>query len=282
MAIINGAYALKRGITKYTLYTLILVFCILSLIPIYFVISTSFKTRVQSFSVPPTLLFIPTLENYRYVMLSQNFLKYLANSLVIGLSSTLISVLTGALAAYGLAKFDFKGRRVIEKGTLFLRMIPPVIITIPTFILWSKMRIINLRLGLIIAYIALSLPFCIWVLRTFILSVASEIDEAATIDGCSDLQIFTWITMPLIMPGLSVAGIFTFRTSWNEFLLSLVLTNRNTRTLPVAISLYITEYGIEWGRLTAIGTLIALPALIFTFVAAKQLIMGLTAGAVKG
>ena len=126
------------------------------------------------------------------------------------------------------------------------------------------------------------MPFGIWVISTFIGEIPLSMEESAFIEGCTTWQTFTRIVYPLIAPGLSVAAIFTFRTAWNEFILSLVLTNRITRTLPVAVSLYITDTGTEWGKITAIATIIAIPAFFFTFFAAKQLITGMTAGAVKG
>ncbi len=263
-------------------YLVVIVGAILSLFPIYVMVTTSLKTQVDAFSMPPKWLFHATLENYRYVLFSQNFSRYFINSLVIALSATFFSVTTGALAAYALARFRFMGKAVVATSTLLLRMIPEVILVIPIFILWSKFGLVNGRGGIILTYIALNLPFNIWILRSFIAEIPIELEEAALIDGCSDVGIFVRIILPLIAPGVAVASIFTFRIAWNEFILSLVLTNRFTRTLPVAVSLYITDLGIEWGQITAIATIIAIPAFIFTFAAAKSLIMGLTAGAVKG
>jgi multiple sugar transport system permease protein len=263
-------------------YVVVVLGALFSLFPIYIMITTSLKFRTDAFSIPPKWLFVPTLKNYLHVLYSQNFLTYFINSLIIGLTATLFSVLLGALGGYALARYRFMGKGVVELGTLLLRMIAPVVLVIPIFILWNKVGLVNSRTGLIITYIALNLPFNIWVLRTFISEIPIELEEAALIDGCSEWGIFYKIILPLIAPGLAVAGIFTFRISWNEFILSLVLTNRYTRTLPVAVSLYLTEHGIEWGQITAIATIIAVPAFIFTFTAAKSLIMGMTAGAVKG
>jgi multiple sugar transport system permease protein len=245
-------------------------------------ITTSFKLRTDAFSIPPKWLFVPTLKNYTHVLFSQNFFTYFVNSLIVALVSTVFSVMLGALAAYALARFRFMGKGIVVMSTLVLRMVAPVVLVIPIFILWNKIGLVNSRMGLIVTYIALNLPFNIWVLRTFIAEVPVELEEAALIDGCGEGTIFFKIILPLIAPGLAVASIFTFRIAWNEFILSLVLTNRFTRTLPVAVSLYLTDHGIEWGQITAIATIIAIPAFIFTFTAAKSLIMGLTAGAVKG
>jgi multiple sugar transport system permease protein len=197
------------------------------------------------------------------------------------LGSTFLTLTMGGLAAYALVRFRFMGRGVISIGTLLLRMVPPAVLAVPVFVIWSDAGILNDRWGLVLAYVGMNLPFTIWVLYGFIAGIPVELEEAALIDGCGALSIFYRIIIPLIRPGLAAAAIFTFRIAWNEFILALVLTNRFTRTLPVAISLFFTDYGVQWGKIMAVGTLIALPALIFTFIAAKQLIRGLTAGAVK-
>lgn len=273
----------KHAKTLTTLkYVVVCLGAIISLFPIYVMIATSFKIRADAFSIPPKWFFTPTLKNYTHVLFSQNFFRYFVNSLIVALAATLLSVMLGALAGYALARFKFMGKGIIVMSTLLLRMVAPVILVIPIYILWSKIGLVNSRTGLIITYVALNLPFNIWVLRTFIAEIPIELEEAALIDGCGETTIFLRIILPLIAPGLAVAGIFTFRIAWNEFILSLVLTNRYTRTLPVAVSLYLTDHGIEWGQITAIATIIAIPAFIFTFTAAKSLIMGLTAGAVKG
>ena len=263
-------------------YLLVVIFAVISLFPIYIMVVSSLKTRVEVFTIPPIWFFKPKINNYISVLKGLYFFRFFMNSTIIGLLATFFSLATGALAAYALARFRFMGRRVVLTGTLFLRMVAPVVLVIPTFILWNKLGIINTRYSLILSYVALNLPFCIWLLHTFIMEIPISIEESALIDGCSELTIFSRIVVPLIAPGISVAAIFTFRIAWNEFPLALVLTNRYTRTLPVAVSLYMGEVGIDWSQITAIATIIAIPAFIFTFVAAKNLIMGITAGAVKG
>lgn len=272
----------KKNMLLIAKYGVVIAGAAISLFPIYVMVTTSLKTRVDAFAIPPKWFFAATLESYKYILFDQNFSRYFVNSMIIALSSTFFSVIIGALAAYALARFYFKGRMFVSSGTMLLRMIPEVILVVPIFILWSQIGLSNGRSGLILTYVALNLPFNIWVLRAFIAEIPMELEEAALIDGCSDIGIFARIILPLIAPGIAVASIFTFRIAWNEFILSLVLTNRFTRTLPVAVSLYITDLGIEWGQITAIATIIAIPAFIFTFAAAKSLIMGLTAGAVKG
>lgn len=263
-------------------YLVIIGLSAISLFPIFVLITTSLKTQAQSFSIPPVWLFIPILENYVDVLFQEKFLRYLSNSISVVLISTILTLIAGALAAYSLSRFRFIGRGVFSVATLILRMIAPAVLVVPLFVLWCKFGLINTKTGLMITYTGLNLPFAIWVLRSFINEIPVELDEAALMDGCSEIGIFFRIIFPLIIPGIAAVSIFVFRIAWNEFLLALVLTNRFTRTLPVATSLYLTDHGIQWGKLTAMGTLIALPALLFTFLAARRLIKGLTAGAVKG
>ena len=263
-------------------YLVIIGLSAISLFPIFVLITTSLKTQAQSFSIPPVWLFIPILENYVDVLFQEKFLRYLSNSISVVLISTILTLIAGALAAYSLSRFRFIGRGVVSVATLILRMIAPAVLVVPLFVLWCKFGLINTKTGLMITYTGLNLPFAIWVLRSFINEIPVELDEAALMDGCSEIGIFFRIIFPLIIPGIAAVSIFVFRIAWNDFLLALVLTNRFTRTLPVATSLYLTDHGIQWGKLTAMGTLIALPALLFTFLAARRLIKGLTAGAVKG
>ncbi len=263
-------------------YLAIIAGAVVVLFPIYLMITTSLKPRVAAFAIPPVWFFVPTVNSYVTVLFADNFLRFFFNSVQVALGATVGSVLIAALAAYGIVRFRFRGSRVFVAGTLVLKMIPEVILVIPVFLLWNTLGLINTRFGLVLVYIALNLAFNIWIIRAFMMEVPRELEQSAEIDGCSEFTIFSRIVLPLIAPGLSVAAIFTFRLAWNEFVLSLALTNRFTRTLPVAVSMYITDVGVQWGPITAIATVIALPAFIFTFLAARSLISGLTAGAVKG
>ena len=261
---------------------LIFILAFLYLVPVIVLFLTSFKTQIQIMEKGFGWFFMPTLMNYSNVLLEQGFLRYMTNSLIVGLASTFVTLIIGGFASYALVRFNFLGKGTISFGTLLLRMIPPAVLVVPIYVLWSYFGLADTRLGLVIIYVGLNLPFTIWVLISFIADVPVELEEAAVVDGCGPWKIFFTVILPLIKPGLAAAAIFTFRIAWNEFILALVLTNRMTRTLPVATTIYLTDTGVEWGNITAMGTLVALPAIIFTFLAAKQLIAGLTAGAVKG
>ncbi|MFM2075217.1 MAG: hypothetical protein RJB34_1522 [Pseudomonadota bacterium] len=263
-------------------YLMLIALAILCVAPILVIFATSLRQQVDIFADPLNFIFTPTLENYRAVLEEDKFDRYLMNSLFVGLVSTIITLVLGCMAAYGLARFRFKGRTTVAYTTLLLRTVPLAVLAIPVFMIWNQWHLVNSLWGLVLLYVAVNLPFTIWLLYGFVLQVPAELEEAAAIDGCGPVRVFTKVLLPLMAPGLAAASIFTFRIAWNEFILALVLTDRGTRTLPVAASLYITDMGVDWGRVMAMGSLIAIPPLIFTFVAARQIITGLTAGAVKG
>ncbi len=264
-------------------YGLLLSLAALCLGPIVLMVTTSLKVKSEIFADKFSWFFIPTLSNYGDVFLDDQLSRYFCNSCIIGLISTAVTLVVGCMAAYALARFRFMGRDTVSIGTLSMRMVPPAVLTVPVFMIWTyDFGISNTLSGVTLVYVALNLPLAIWILQSFIRQVPPQLEEAARMDGANPLQIFLMVVLPLIRPGLAAAAIFTFRIAWNEFILALVLTNRHTRTLPVKVSLFITEHNIEWGQIMAIGTLIALPPLVVAFLVSRQIITGLTAGAVKG
>ena len=264
-------------------YLVLTLLCMMSLGPIALMLLTSLKLKVDIFNDVSTFFFIPTLRNYVSVVNDPSLMRYLGNSLIVGLVSTGLTLIMGCMAAYAIVRFRFMGRDVVSLTTLLMRMVPPAVLTVPVFAIWTfQFRMGNTLHGLILVYLAINLPFVIWILQSFIVQVPIQLEEAARVDGANPFQVFFLVVLPVIKPGLAAAAIFTFRIAWNEFILALILTNRATRTIPVNISLFLTEHNIDWGRLMAIGMLIAVPPIIFTFVASRQIITGMTAGAVKG
>ena len=263
-------------------YLVLTALALACLMPMVMMAVTSVRTETQIFDTQWSWLFTPTMANYRSVIEDGHIDRYLLNSLKVSLSATLITLMLGTMCAYAMARFRFLGREPLSYSTLILRTLPPAVLAVPVFVIWSAWGIGDTLSGVVLVYVALNLPFTIWLLYGFIDQLPIELEEAAAIDGCGPFKVFYKIVLPLIKPGLAAAAIFTFRLAWNEFILSFILTNRITRTLPASISNYITDSGVEWGKIMAAGVLIALPPLIFTFVAAKQIITGLTAGAVKG
>ncbi|WP_306259246.1 carbohydrate ABC transporter permease [Pararhizobium sp. IMCC21322] len=254
-----------------------------ALAPIWVMVATSFKNDLDVQSAQPLwFFFVPTFDNYEYIMTRGKFDRYLVNSIIVACSSTVMTLLLGGFCAYALARQDFKGRNLMANSTLMVRMVPPAVLAVPAFAFVLISGIKNDLLVLTFLYTALNLPFAIWLLFGFYKQIPVELEEAAIVDGASPLQVFFQVLLPLMKSGYAVAGIFTFRIAWNEFILALLLTGRTTRTLPVGAAGFITDTGVEWGRIMAMGTLIVIPPLLFTFFAARQIISGMTAGAVKG
>ena len=264
-------------------YGALVVLAAICLIPIWVMIGTSFKNEVLIFDGRPVwFFFVPTLENYDYILTRGKFDRYLTNSIIVATASTFFTLFFGGLCAYALARSEFRGRRFVANATLLVRMVPPAVLAVPAFAMVITFSLKNDLAVLTFFYTALNLPFAIWLLFGFYKQIPVELEEAAIIDGASPWQVFARVLLPLMKSGYAVAGIFSFRIAWNEFILALLLTGRNTRTLPVGAAGFITDTGVEWGRIMAMGTLIVIPPLIFTFFAARQIISGMTAGAVKG
>ena len=264
-------------------YGAIIVLAGVCLLPIWVMVGTSFKDEVLIFDGRPVwFFFVPTLDNYEYILTRGKFDRYLVNSIIVGTASTFFTLFFGGLCAYALARSEFRGRRFVANATLLVRMVPPAVLAVPAFAMVTMFSLRNDLAVLTFFYTALNLPFAIWLLFGFYKQIPMEIEEAAIVDGASAWQVFYRVLLPLMKSGYAVAGIFAFRIAWNEFILALLLTGRSTRTLPVAAAGFITDTGVEWGRIMAMGTLIAIPPLVFTFFAARQIIAGMTAGAVKG
>lgn len=269
--------------SAYGHYAALLVLAMITLAPIWIMIATGFKPDVVVQSREPVwFFFVPTLDNYEFILTRGRFDTYLWNSIVVGTVSTFLTLFLGGLCAYALARMEFRGRVFVANSTLLVRMVPPAVLAVPAFAMVIQFSLDNDLAVLVFFYTALNLPFAIWLLFGFYKQIPVELEEAAIVDGASPLQVFFRVLLPLMQSGYAVAGIFTFRIAWNEFILALLLTGRSTRTLPVGAAGFITDTGVEWGRIMAMGTLIVIPPLLFTFFAARQIIQGMTAGAVKG
>ena len=269
---------------------------VMSLGPILLMLSTSLRLNVEIMSDTSSLLFMPTLKNYETVLCNvlwytpehvdycnPTFARSLGNSLIVALISTVITLVIGCMAAYALVRFRFMGRGTMSMTTLMMRMVPPAVLLVPVFGIWTfQYGLDGTFAGIILVYVAMNLPFVIWILQSFIVQVPIQLEEAAKMDGATPMQTFFLVVLPVIKPGLAAAAIFTFRIAWNEFLLANALLDRNTRTVPVTIVNSLTEHDIDWGVIMATGMLLAIPPIIFTFLASKQIITGMTAGAVKG
>lgn len=264
-------------------YGLLFLMAIVVLFPLCWTFLTSIKTDVQMFAIPPVWIpKPPTFRNYISVFMEGDFRYFIRNSVIVSIMSTLISMLIAAPAAYSLAKYKRSYNQFLLKAIVTIRMLPPIILCIPFFLMMRSWGLINTKLGLIITYLPLELTLIIWILEGAFREVPKEIEEAAAIDGLGIMGIFLRIAVPLTIPTIAVASVFGFLTAWNEFIFALTLTRSSvSQTLPVGVAGYVTSFQIYWGKMSATAILYILPALIFTILAQKGLIKGLTVGAVK-
>jgi multiple sugar transport system permease protein len=262
-------------------YIVLAMLSVLSLFPYLWMMLGSFKDRIDLFSIPPKIIFSPTGANYVEAFINKSFLLNLWNSSQLAIISTLIAIVIGVPGAYALSRSKFKGDGLLLMVTLLTRMIPPVIIAIPFYVLMVKLQLLNTMTGIILAHSILTIPLMLWMMKSFFDTVPREIEEAAIVDGASNFSIFLKITMPLVLGGLGAASVLCIIASWNEYLLASVLTGRNTATLPVAIPGLISSKGTLWGEIAAVGTAVSLPIVIFTVIVQRHLVKGMTMGAVK-
>ena len=296
---------------------LIAVLIFMSVGPVVLLLANSFRLDVDITSGVGGLLFVPTIQNYETALcdilwyepehLSFCQIRFggaFVNSLIIALVSTALTLIFGCMAAYALVRFRFMGRDSLSLSTLAVRMIPPAVLLVPVFGLWNNafcldkdyglgaliretfggrgdVCLAGTHSGIILIYVAMNLPFVIWILQSFIVQVPRSLEEAARVDGAGPFQTFFIVVLPLIKPGLAAAAIFTFRIAWNEYLLASALADRDTMTVPILIVNNASEFD-GLGTIFATGMLLAIPPIIFTLFASRQIITGMTAGAVKG
>jgi len=299
-------------------YALLITLIFMAVGQIVLMLANSFKLDVDIIGGTSGLLFLPTIQNYETALCdvlwyeldhldfcSLKFGGAFINSIIIALISTLLTLVIGCMAAYALVRFKFMGRDTASLTTLMVRMVPPAVLLVPVFGLWNNEFCISknsyfgeiirdvfggrgdvclagTHSGIILIYVAMNLPFVIWILQSFIIQVPRSLEEAARVDGAGPFQVFFLVVLPLIKPGLAAAAIFTFRIAWNEYLLASALSDRGTKTVPILIVNNMSEFNIEWGVIMATGMLLAIPPIIFTLFASRQIISGMTAGAVKG
>lgn len=239
---------------------------------------TGLKTGVQNIEYPPLFIFTPTFENFRAVFQQHNFLHYLFNSLLIASVATLISLILGLPAAYSIAKYKQQKIGVI---ILIARMTPFVSYLLPWYIIFRRLNLIDTYLALSLTHLIITLPMVIWLMVSFFEGVPGELEDSAMIDGCSRMQSFVNIVLPLVRNGIATAAIISFIFSWNQFLFSLVLSGPKTKTVPVAVYSFISYGKIDWAGIGAAATLIVLPVSVFAFIVRRSIVQGLTMGALK-
>ncbi len=277
-----AADAVRRNRLHLVLFLALTAFTVLNLTPLVWALLTSLKYPADAFAIPPVLLFEPTLQFHREVWTERGFIGFLINSAIISLGTVCISVPIGTLAAYALSRMPARRTGPILFGLFAVRMFPHMLLAIPFFVMGSWLRMIDTYPLLILALVAINQPFTIWLMHSFFLDIARELDESAAIDGASHWQTFRLIILPLVRPGVVVAALFSLLLSYNEFLFALVMTGTRTKTLPVAIAEYGGEDIADWS-LSAAGAIgIMAPIVIVMVLVQRHLVRGLTMGAVKG
>ncbi|MDI6025330.1 carbohydrate ABC transporter permease [Corticibacterium sp. UT-5YL-CI-8] len=285
----NSKQRLKRRILNVAylvgLFFAMLIICL----PGLWIVLSSLRPTVEIMAKPP--VWIPkeiTLDAYRAMFggVGQGGIPiwdYFRNSLIVSITSTVIALAVGMSGGYAFARFRFKGKSGAFLGLMLTRSVPGIALSLPLFIVYSRVGIIDTHFGLILTYVALNIPFTIWLIDGFFRQVPKDLAEAAQIDGCTRWQAFWQVEFPLAGPGIASAGIFSFLTCWNEYALASQITRSvNSKTLPVGLLDYTSEFTIDWRGMCALAVVMILPALALTFAIQKHLVSGLTFGAVKG
>lgn len=280
----NGP-AVRRGAKRAMQYVLMVLVFVIYMLPIFWIILTSFNHDYNSTAYPPRLFRVLewTLKNYTKAFGSAGGMRLnFQNSVTISALSSVLAMIIGTPAAYALSRFTFRSNTAIYLSFMASRIAPATLIALPIFI-WSRHLQLFDTIGLMVTVNAMtSIAWVVWMMRSFFDDVAIEIDEAAMIDGCSRISCLLRVIVPLSKPGLAATMIFCVITSWNEYFYTLVLTSVRAQNLPAALNSFISIYGLKWGEMCAAATVIMLPILLFVMFLQKYLIKGLTVGAVKG
>jgi ABC-type glycerol-3-phosphate transport system permease component len=273
---------------RYGLIVIVLGFIVF---PIAWMIITSFKPADAIMVSPPRFLFTPTLDNYVHAIYDKNFLFYIKNTLFISITSTIIVVITGSLAAYSFARYNVGDGHILF-FILSTKMFPAIAVILPYFLIFRDVgktsvgSFFGIGLdqpgALIISYTVFNLPFAIWLLVSFFQDIPRELEHSARLDGLSRLKVLAKVVCPLAAPGIAVTGVFTLIFSWNEFLFAYILTRKAASTVTVGVESFFTLQGILWGPVAAAATISVLPMLIFVLAMQRYMVRGLTFGAVRG
>jgi multiple sugar transport system permease protein len=271
----------KRRRTFVLTIVAIIVTCVYAF-PSVWLILTSFKSRIDIFSIPPKFIFKPSLENYLYTFQRGHFFQTLLNSAFISFASVLLAMVLTIFAAYAVSRMPFKGSNFVMFLILSFRMMPAAVVVIPMFLLYRMLKLVNTYQGMILLYTAFSVPFSMWMIKSFIDEVPRHLDDAALSDGASVPRTIFSVVLPQLGPALVSVLLFNLIFVWNEFLFAYILTGIETRTIPaqIAVGIY-TDKGVDWEYVTSLSTVFVSPILVIIFWLQKYLIRGLTFGTVK-
>jgi len=272
----------NRGQTKLAfIYLVCILLTIITLFPIYWMVIISLRSKLEIFTGPKLYQTSIFADNYYRPLFKDIYGKFLINSLIISTGNTGLVLLLAMFAAYAFSRF-----RIFGSGTLFFwtitnRMAPPAAFILPFFLMFTKIRLIDTHIGLILLYCIFNLPFAIWLLKGMIDVIPKELDEVAAIDGCSILGTIWHVILPVAKPGLAVTAMMIWIFSWNEYLFASILTSMKARTITTGLAEFVTVIGTNWGEMAAVSVVSLLPAVIFLGYIQKYIITGLTFGAVK-
>lgn len=273
----------KTGIGTWIGFVLILIWCLL---PVAWIISLSFKSVEETATGSPQFLpKDPTGENYSAILDNNDFTRALINSFGISLIATLLSVIFATLAAYAIARLEFKGKRLVLSMALAIAMFPVVSLVGPLFDMWRTFGLFDTWPGLIIPYMTFTLPLAIWTLSAFFREIPWEMEQAAQVDGATSWQAFRKVIVPLAAPGVFTAAILTFFFAWNEFVLAISLTSTtNSRTVPAQMSFFVgpDPFNPPYSQLATASVIVTIPVIIIVLLFQRKIVAGLTSGAVKG
>ncbi len=271
-------------IARVAIYSTLGALTAFSAFPLVWMLLSSLKPFPELMANQPNLL--PSrlsLGFYRTLLTSTTFVTFLRNSLIVALGTTLVSVTFASMAAYGLARLRFRWKTTVSRGVLLSYMFPQILLVVPLFVGIVTLGLADTHTGLVVTYVTFAFPFSTWLLTAYFQTIPVELEEAARIDGSSNAGAFLRVTLPLALPGIATAAIFSFILAWNEFLYALVIMNSESKkTLSVGLYSFIGGEFLRWGELMAASVLMVLPVMVFIFILQKHIVTGLAAGALKG
>ncbi len=266
------------------MWAIILILLVVVCFPFIWTFLTSIKFSDDFYT--SKLIYFPkriTFSSYSTLMKNHNFLKNMGNSSVVAICTATISITISTMAAYSFARFTFRGRKTIMSGLILIYMFPQVLLMIPMYLIMRSLGLLNTFWSLVLAYSTFSIPFATWLMTGFLKQIPVELEEAAKIDGCNGIQSFFSVTFPVLLPGLVATGAYIIITSWNEYLYAVMFTNNATETITVALTTkFITMIDIKWDVLSAGIVVSVIPIITIFIIFQKNIISGLTEGAVKG
>ena len=262
-------------------YAILLLVLVVVLIPVYVVVSNSFRSTLQIHEMPPRIFFQPTLKHFLSLRQIDNFLTYFRNSIVIAVNVTVITLILGSLSGYALKLFKSRIGERLSNILLLGKLVPSITILIPLFVMLNRVRLTGTYVGPILAHSAMSLPFVIWLMAGFIRDLPDEILEAACVEGSTRMQTFWKVVFPMLAPAVASAVVLVTQYSWNELMFALELTNIHTYPLTVGIARYVGAVSVDWGKSSVAATIAMVPIITIGFIMQRYLVTGMTAGAVK-